>query len=169
MNGLTLEQANDRSYGMRMHEGLRVVAVANSPRMMREALERALEGVPGILVVDLGGEPERAEELSRQIQVNWLVVTLEHGASMSRRIRRLLHRVPSLAILALSPDGDRVEMLVERGGQLRRFTYWGVRLTSLIAILRYMDSGEEIAYPPFPQLESMESQAAMTDHREPLS
>lgn len=122
MNGLTLEQANDRSYGMRMHEGLRVVAVANSPRMMREALERALEGVPGILVVDLGGEPERAEELSRQIQVNWLVVTLEHGASMSRRIRRLLHRVPSLAILALSPDGDRVEMLVERGGQLRRFT-----------------------------------------------
>jgi hypothetical protein len=164
MNGLTSDVLRD---GFRQdgsyREGLRVVAVANTPRLIREALERALDGVPGLLVVDLGGDPERAEELARQIQVNWLVVTLEPGAAMSRRVRRLLHRVPSLSILGLSAEGDRVEIVVDRGGQLRRYTYWGVRLSSLIGILRGAEKAEERLYPSFAQRNPAQSESAMAD------
>jgi hypothetical protein len=162
MSGLTSNTHQNGHNGMslgtrREHEGLRVVALANSPRMMREALERALDGVPGILIVDLDGNPEKVEELAQQIQVNWLIVTLEQGTAVSRRVRRLLHRIPGLSLLAVSPEGDRVEVLIEEEGQIRRFTYWGVRLTSLIALLRSTVSGAEFAHPPLPPLDFPDS------------
>jgi hypothetical protein len=148
MNGLT---SNGTQSGW--NSGLRVVALANTPRLMREAMERALMDVPGILIVDLDGNPEKVEELSQQIQVNWLVVTLESGTTMSRRVRRLLHRIPTLSLLAVSPDGDRVEVLVEQDGQIHRYTYWGVRLTSLISLLRCSSDGIEGPYPPLPPMD----------------
>ena len=115
-----------------------LIVLANEPRMMRDLLQRALDGTPGLIVVDQATDLNRLGELFQQVQLDWLVVTLSADGQIGREAQLYFRRIPTLSLLALSADGSRAEVLLKNAGQeVYTFSLIEITLTALVSILRY--------------------------------
>jgi hypothetical protein len=106
--------------------------------MMREMLQRALDGTPGCIVVDQCADLHQLNDLFQQVQLDWLVVPLSMDGEIAREALAFMKRTSSLSLLALAPDGARAEVLIRTVGQeIVCFSLIEITLTALISILRY--------------------------------
>jgi DNA-binding NarL/FixJ family response regulator len=122
-----------------------LIALANEPRMLREMLHRALDNTPGVIVVEQTGDLQRLTEIFRQVQIDWLVVTLDDEARIPRQAFLLLNRIAPLSLLAISMDGSRIIVhlkTLERG--VRKYLLEEIPLATLIAILRYKCGDQQL-------------------------
>jgi DNA-binding NarL/FixJ family response regulator len=116
-----------------------LIVLANEPRMLRDMLQRALDGTPGFIVVDQTEDLSQLNTLFQQVQIDWLVVTLGRDGEISREAQHCFKRTPSLSLLALSSDASRADVFVrtsKQGGVLK-FSLIELTLMALVAILRY--------------------------------
>jgi len=115
-----------------------LIVLANEPRMMRDMLARALDGTPGLIVVDHCAALENLSDLFQQVQLDWLVVTLNTDGEIALDAQIYLRRTPTLSVVALSPDGARAEVLLKDAAQVvLSFSLIEITLTALVSILRY--------------------------------
>jgi hypothetical protein len=124
-----------------------LIVLANEPRMMREMLQRALDSAPGCIVVDQCADLVHLNDLIQQVQLDWLVVSLGSDGEIAREALSCMKRTPTLSLMALSPDGARVEVLIRTGGQeITCFSLIEITLTALVSILRYKRDDQHL--PP---------------------
>ncbi|RIK39815.1 MAG: hypothetical protein DCC55_16900 [Chloroflexi bacterium] len=115
-----------------------LIILANEPRMLREMLQRALDGTPGFIVVDQNAELHQLADLLQQVQLDWLVVTLGADGEIEREALAWLKRTPSLSLLALTADGSMGEIFLKTSEQeVLKFTLIEISLTALLTILSY--------------------------------
>lgn len=115
-----------------------LIVLANEPRMLREMLQRALDGTPGFIVVDQNADLHQLSDLLQQVQLDWLVVTLGGGGEIAREALTWLKRSPSLSLLALTPDGAQGEVFVKTVKyEVLKFSLLELTLATLVSILSY--------------------------------
>jgi hypothetical protein len=115
-----------------------LIALANEPRMLREMLHRALDNTPGVIVVEQSSDLQRLVDIFQQVQMDWLVVTLDEEERLPRQAFLLLNRIPSLSLLAISMDGSHIEVHIKTPEhRVLRYVLEEITLTTLISILRY--------------------------------
>ncbi|HXF63160.1 MAG TPA: hypothetical protein VNK95_16155 [Caldilineaceae bacterium] len=112
-----------------------VIVVANRPRIFRELLHRALaDSSERFQVLEVGLESDLSKTL-RAIKADWLIVTTDDDHTLSNQVQSVLNAQPSLSAVAVSPDGNRVEVLeASRSGRARR-VYHNISLAELVSVL----------------------------------
>src|SRR5262249_21992068 len=124
-----------------------LIVLANEPRLLREMLRRALDRTPGVIVVEESSDLNKLAEIFRQVQIDWLVITLNGDQRLTAQAHQLLTRLPSLSLLALAVDGSRLEVRIhayQRG--ILKYLLEDISLTTLLSILRYKYGDRQI--PP---------------------
>jgi hypothetical protein len=106
--------------------------------MLREMLRRALDAIPGLIVVEETMAPLERSTLFHQVQIDWLVVSLEENERLPRAALLLFNQIPCLSLLALSLDGSRVEIWLKttQSGVLK-LSLENVALPELVTLLQY--------------------------------
>lgn len=112
-----------------------VIVVANRPRIFRELLHRALaDSSERFQVLEVGAEAELAKTL-KTIKADWLIVSTDDDHTLSNQTQSVLNAQPSLSAVAVSPDGNRIEVLeASRSGRARR-VYHNISLAELVSVL----------------------------------
>jgi DNA-binding NarL/FixJ family response regulator len=128
------------------HRGLYLVALAVQPRLLREMLQRALDNTPGLMVADQQEELAKLQFLFRQVQIDWIVVATSAADGLPAEAGVMLDRYPSLSLLAIATDEDRVEVLIRAAdGRICRYVLGDVELAELVTVLKYKPGSE--AFP----------------------
>ncbi len=112
---------------------IRRIILANEPRLFRQMLERAIKGALGLQVI---GEVARSDDLVRILEhtdVQWVIMTLPSNGKIPQMAEYLLHKHPSLNILAVAPDGRNS---VKKSMGSHEEIFRNLSLDELIAILR---------------------------------
>jgi hypothetical protein len=106
--------------------------------MLREMLHRVLDNTRGVIVVEAESGLSRVREVFRQVQIDWLVVNLTQDGRLPQQAHQLLHHVATLSLLALSQDGNQLDIrLKTEEGKITRYNLMDVTLAGLLSILCY--------------------------------
>jgi DNA-binding NarL/FixJ family response regulator len=115
-----------------------LIVLANEPRMLRDMLQRALDNTPGFIVVDQTDDLNQLTALFQQVQIDWLVVTLDRDGNITREAQTCFKRIPSLSLLALAADAARADVFLKTTRQgVLKFSLIEMTLAALVSILRY--------------------------------
>jgi hypothetical protein len=106
--------------------------------MLRDMLHRVLDNTRGVIVVEAESGLSRVREVFRQVQIDWLVVNLTQDGRLPQQAHQLLHHVATLSLLALSQDGNQLDIrLKTEEGKITRYNLMDVTLAGLLSILCY--------------------------------
>jgi hypothetical protein len=109
-------------------------------------LQRALDNTPGLMVADQQEELAKLQFLFRQVQIDWIVVATSAADGLPAEAGVMLDRYPSLSLLAIATDEDRVEVLIRAAdGRICRYVLGDVELAELVTVLKYKPGSE--AFP----------------------
>jgi len=109
------------------------IVLANEPRLFRDMLQRALEGIPGLEVVAQVADTEDLWHALEQSRAEWIVVSLTPGGKLPAVTEVLLIRYPSLCILGVAADGSRAQI---RGHGFPAKEWSGGSLDELVELLQ---------------------------------
>jgi hypothetical protein len=106
--------------------------------MLRDMLHRVLDNTTGVIVVEAESELSRVREVFRQVQIDWLVVNSTQDGRLPQQAHQLLNHVATLSLLALSQDGNQIDIRLKTGeGKVARYNLMDVTLAGLLSILCY--------------------------------
>ena len=91
-------------------EQIRVILLANQPRMLREMLHRALEKLPGVRLILETDAPRQIPSILDRVAPDWLITTLTPEAQLPEAVAEAIEHNPSVSVLGLSADGSKVEI-----------------------------------------------------------
>jgi len=117
---------------------LRIIVLANQPRMLREMLHRALDKTPNVRLVLETDTPNQIPNLLNRVQADWLIASLDNEEELPPAVEEALEENPSLSVLGLSADGSHVEVQhAEDDGshEQKRFSLANITLSDLMDIL----------------------------------
>lgn len=127
------------------HEPMRIVVLANQPRMFRELLHRALGQIPGAQLILETEDPLQVPGILSRVQTDWLVVSLNSEDELPKSVRKAIEEHPALSVLGFSEDSSRVEVqkkMHEKGNRTRRsYALENVSLPELLSILENDQAG----------------------------
>lgn len=87
-----------------------IILLANRPRFMREMMCRALRKHPKTHYVFAFEDGEDLAILLDAVNARWLVISLEEDGNLGEAARTALHSHPELNVMAVSRDGDFLEV-----------------------------------------------------------
>ena len=89
---------------------IRIIVLANQPRMLREMLHRALDRSPQVRLVLETDSPNQISNILDRVQADWLVTSLDQEEQLSEAAEEAMEQNPSLSVMGLSADGSHVEV-----------------------------------------------------------
>lgn len=118
---------------------LKVILLANQPRMMRETLHRVLEMTPDMRLVLETDEPKRIPRILDRVQTDWLIATLTEDEKLPEAVQTALEANPSVSVIGISADGSHVEVRGAENGEGKRerlrYSLENITLAELLKIL----------------------------------
>ena len=134
---MTRQQEQDQE---NQTEVVRVVLLANQPRMLREMLHRALLKTPGLQLVFEVEEPDLIARVLDHIDADWLITSLTSEQKLQSTVQQALEQKPSLSIIGVSEDGSHVEVYMPVQNEVRHdrrhYSLNNISLANLLSILR---------------------------------
>ena len=92
------------------HELMRIVVLANQPRMFREMLHRALGQIPGAQLILETEDPLQVPSILSRFQTDWPIVSLNSEDELPKSVKKAIKEHPALSVLGFSEDSSRVEV-----------------------------------------------------------
>ncbi len=121
-------------------EPVRVVLLANQPRMFREMLHKALAKNPRLQLVFEIDEVDLISRTLKSVDADWLITTLTSDQELHSTAQKALAQNPALSIIGISADGSHVEIYERAHGdtthKVRRESFDNISLYQLLSILQ---------------------------------
>ncbi len=120
-------------------EPIRVVLLANQPRMFREMLHRALDKIPGSQLILETERPQQVLSILARVEADWLIVTLTAKGKLPKLVEEAIEQNPSLSVLGFSEDIGHVEVQMKMHSnedrERRHYLLKNISLLELLSIL----------------------------------
>jgi DNA-binding NarL/FixJ family response regulator len=110
------------------------IVVANSPRLFRQLVRRALGAIADWEVVGVAANPIELAHLVEYADPDWLIASLEIDGRLPTMVESLLARFPSVSVLGIALDGSRVK--IRRMGWREEETLTDATFDELVSALR---------------------------------
>jgi DNA-binding NarL/FixJ family response regulator len=121
------------------NEQVKIILLANQPRMLREMLHRALDRTPDVRLVLETDKPNQIPRILDRVRADWLIASLNEDEQLPRPVQEAIQQNPSVSVLGLSADGSHVEVrgAVSHGesSEGRRYSLENISLSELLTIL----------------------------------
>jgi DNA-binding NarL/FixJ family response regulator len=121
------------------NEQIKIILLANQPRMLREMLHRALDKTPDVRLVLETDKPKRIPKILDRVRADWLITSLDEEDQLPQPVREAIEQNPSVSVLGLSADGSHVEVRGARSDdgnrEGRRYSLENISLAELLTIL----------------------------------
>lgn len=120
-------------------EPIRVVLLANRPRMFREMLHRALDRIPGAQLILETERPQQVPGILARVEADWLIITLTAQGKLPKPVEEAIEQNPSLSVLGFSEDTGHVEVQMKvhsnKDRERRHYSLNDISLLELLSIL----------------------------------
>lgn len=113
-----------------------VILLANQPRMLRELMHQVLRRIPQTHFVFEFANGDELSALLDAVHARWLVVSLAADGNLPKGIEEIMVRHPEMDVLAMSEDGDYLEIITApEETQRDRIMLADISLNELVAVL----------------------------------